>query len=356
MTSIWSESDDGWELLTPNGFPDEKTLQKLVERAPGMLPLGGAPTVVVLGREVRLGSGYVDVLAIEPTGRPVMIEVKLRNNAESRRAVVSQVLAYAAAVHGATAAEFEQSISKHLNGRQLHDVVRDAAQAEAREASDFYATLDSTLQDGGVRVVLVLDQAPQDLIKLVGYLEAVTHGLSIDLITVTCYRVADRMVVIPQRQEPDRPARLEPTVPASRGLPTQTIGKVPGLDAFAERVESAPATYRPTLDLFVDWAKRVSDADLAEVHTYFGKNDETVLLPYIPAEGVGLVSLYLRSDGRPALQSWRSVFERRAPASIASVEAAAGTPMGKGTMATTLTPELLDAVFSAYVEAASSRI
>jgi hypothetical protein len=355
MTSIWSESDSGWELLAPTGFPDEKTLQDLVERAPGMLPLGGAPTVVVLGREVRLGSGYVDVLAIEPSGRPVLIEVKLRNNAESRRAVVSQVLAYAAAVHGTTAAEFEQNLSKHLNGRQLHDVVRDAAQAEAPEAAEFYATLDSTLQDGDVRVVLVLDHAPQDLIKLVGYLEAVTHGLSIDLITVTSYQVADRMVVVPQRQEPDRPARLEPTTPTSRALPAQTTGKVRGLDAFAERVETAPAIHRPTLDLFVDWAKRVSDADLADMHTYFGKNDETVLLPYVPPEEVGLVSLYMRADGRPALQSWRSVFERRAPASIAAVEAAAGTPMGKGTMATTLTPALLDAVFSAYVEAASSR-
>jgi hypothetical protein len=353
MTSIWSEGDDGWELLAPTGFPDEKTLQDLVERAPGMLPLGGAPTLVVLGREVRLGSGYVDVLAIEPSGRPVMIEVKLRNNAESRRAVVAQVLAYAAAVHGLTAAEFEQSVAKHLGGRSLHEVVRDAAQAEASEAADFYATLDSTLQDGGMRVVLVLDRAPQDLVKLVGYLEAVTHGLSIDLVTVTSYQVADRMVVVPQREEPDRPVRSEPTPATSKGPRGQTTGKVPGFDAFAERVDTAPAIHRQTLDLFVEWAKRLSDADLVDMHTYFGKNDETVLLPYVPAEGVGLVSLYMRADGRPALQWWRSVFERRAPTSITAVEAAAGTPIGKGSIAPTVTPALLDAVYSAYAEAAT---
>lgn len=96
MTAIWSESDDCWELLAPTGFPDEKTLQDLVIRAPGMLPIGGTRTVVVLGREVRLGTGYVDVRPIEPGGCPVVIEVKLRNNAESRRAVVAQVLTYAA--------------------------------------------------------------------------------------------------------------------------------------------------------------------------------------------------------------------------------------------------------------------
>ncbi|MGH3611271.1 MAG: hypothetical protein ACRDRK_01335 [Pseudonocardia sp.] len=70
-----------------------------------------------------------------------------------------------------------------------------------------------------------------------------------------------------------------------------------GNEAFAERVSTAPAVHRPTLDLFVAWAQRMSDAHLAEIHTYFGKNDETVLLPYVPAEGVGLVSLYMRADG-----------------------------------------------------------
>jgi hypothetical protein len=354
VTSIWSENDEGWELLAPTGFPDEKTLQDLVFRAPGMLPLGGAPTLVVLGREVRLGTGYVDVLAIEPTGRPVMIEVKLRNNTESRRAVVSQVLAYAAAVHGLTATEFEQTVAKHLGGRTLHEAVIEAAQAEAPDATEFHTTLDSALRDGSMRVVLVLDRAPQDLIKLVGYLEAVTHGLSIDLVTVTSYKVGDRTVVLPQREDPNRPVRAELSSSERAVRPAETTEKVPGFDAFAERVATAPAIHRPTLDLFVQWAQRVSAADLSDVHTYFGKNDETVLLPYVPGEGVGLVSLYMRADGRPALQWWRSVFERRAPGSIATVEAAGGGQIGKGTIAPAPDQTLLDALYAAYVEASTS--
>jgi hypothetical protein len=354
MTSIWSEGDEGWELLAPTGFPDEKTLQDLVIRAPGMLPLGGDPTLVVLGREVRLGTGYVDVLAIEPSGRPVMIEVKLRNNAESRRAVVSQILAYAAAVHGMTASEFEQVVAKHLGGRTLHETVNDAAQAEAPDALDFHATLDTALRDGSMRVVLVLDRAPQDLVKLVGYLEAVTHGLSIDLITLTSYQVGGRRVVVPQREEPDRPRRPELSDGETPAPTASTTSKVVGYEAFVERVATAPAVHRPTLDLFVDWAHRMSDARLADIHTYFGKNDETVLLPYVPTEGVGLVSLYMRADGRPALQWWRSVFDRLAPASIDPVSAAGGAEIGKGNVATHVDAQLLDAVYSAYVEATGS--
>jgi RecB family endonuclease NucS len=60
------------------------------------LPKSYARPLTVLGREVRLGNGYADLLAVESTGRLVVIEVKLSTNAESRRAVVAQVLSYAA--------------------------------------------------------------------------------------------------------------------------------------------------------------------------------------------------------------------------------------------------------------------
>ncbi len=162
MTAIWSEGTEGWKLLEPTGFPDELTLQKLVATAPDLLPLSGTPRVVVLGREVLLGSGYVDVLAIEPSGRPVVIEVKLRNNTESRRAVVAQVLAYAAALYGASAEEFERRILvRQLGGRTLLDVVRESAQAETVDADDFRTNLDAALRDGSFRLVLPCSIRPR---------------------------------------------------------------------------------------------------------------------------------------------------------------------------------------------------
>ena len=65
-----------------------------------MLPLTGAPQLVVVGREVQLGNGYADLIAVEPSGRLAIIEVKLARNAEARRAVVAQVLTYAAYLRG----------------------------------------------------------------------------------------------------------------------------------------------------------------------------------------------------------------------------------------------------------------
>ena len=65
----------------PGGFADEKALHQLVEEAPQMMPLAGAPRLVVVGSEVQLGTGFADLVAIEPNGRPVVIEIKLSKNA-----------------------------------------------------------------------------------------------------------------------------------------------------------------------------------------------------------------------------------------------------------------------------------
>src|SRR6202012_4086450 len=90
-------------------------MHALVRDAPQMLPLAGSPRLTVLGREVRLGNGYADLLAVESTGRLVVIEVKLSTNAESRRAVVAQVLSYAGYLQGLDLAQRESQILKdHL--------------------------------------------------------------------------------------------------------------------------------------------------------------------------------------------------------------------------------------------------
>lgn len=88
MTAIWGSGPDGrWRELAAAAYQAEAQLHDLVESAPQVLPLAGSPRLTVLGRQVRLGTGSADLLAVESTGRLVIIEVKLAGNAESRRAV-----------------------------------------------------------------------------------------------------------------------------------------------------------------------------------------------------------------------------------------------------------------------------
>ena len=80
MTAIWQNDGTGWRLLAPTGFPDERTLHDLVEETPQILPLAGDPRLVMIGKEVLLGNGYADLVAVEPSGRLVVVEMKLFRN------------------------------------------------------------------------------------------------------------------------------------------------------------------------------------------------------------------------------------------------------------------------------------
>ncbi|MDP9351633.1 MAG: hypothetical protein M3P51_08860, partial [Chloroflexota bacterium] len=165
MTAIWHNDGAGWHLMAPSGFPDEAALHTLIEEAPQVLPLAGTPTLAVVGREVSVSSGYADLLAVEPSGRLVIIEVKLARNAESRRAIIAQVLTYAADLHGMDVATLERDVlGSHLRRRgydSLAGAMAASDQTGSFDASSFSNGLAESLSQGRFRLVLVLDSAPQ---------------------------------------------------------------------------------------------------------------------------------------------------------------------------------------------------
>ena len=172
MSGIWTKDGDGWTLSPPEGFPDEATLHSLIVETPEMLPLSGAPPLAILGREVPLGSGYADLVGVETSGRPVIIEAKLAYSSEARRAVVAQILAYAAHLHGTTREQLEDRVGPSLRQRD-HESIVDAlrsAQEDAFDDDEFTAALDEHLREGRFRLVFVLDAVPPELVTLVAYL------------------------------------------------------------------------------------------------------------------------------------------------------------------------------------------
>src|SRR3954452_15187900 len=123
MTAIWQDDGSKWRLLSPSGFPDEAALHRLVEDAPHTLPLAGNPNLVMLGREVLLGGNYADLIALEPSGRLALIEIKLSRNAEARRAVVAQILTYAAYLRGLDINTLERDVlGPHLQKRNYESL------------------------------------------------------------------------------------------------------------------------------------------------------------------------------------------------------------------------------------------
>ena len=186
MTGIWSNKGDGWELDTPQLFQDEASLHRLIQQNPDLLPVAGSLRLVVLGSEVQLGNGYADILAVEPSGRPTIIEVKLASNPAARREIVSQVLAYAAFLRGMSVEGLEQGPLHRKLAVAGYGSILGAVQAQDQEGavdSDTFTTsLQEFLDQGNFRLVLILDEVSAELERIVAYLDAITvHALTIDL-------------------------------------------------------------------------------------------------------------------------------------------------------------------------------
>jgi hypothetical protein len=349
MAALWRNEGSGWELAAPTGFPDERTLHKLVGAQPGILPLAGAPRLVIVGSEVALGSGFADLVGVEADGRPVVIEVKLRRNSEARRAVVAQALAYAAYLQGVSYGDLEEIVlARHLRAlgrRSLADAVVEEDQAGEFDAATFREEMEANLAAGRVRLVFVLDEAPPELIRLVGYLESIAEGLTIDLVTVALYRAGGAEVLVPQRVEPERLRVEPPPPPPAKGTLTE------GAEAFIASIDEAKAEDRPELRTLADWALALERADLARLYSFRGVSGRFTLLPRLAGEDVGMVTLW--NDGGPSISLWQTVIERVAPESVAGIEELSGlSPIGQGRTLRSPSRALMDALTAAYREAA----
>lgn len=350
MTAIWGTDPNGlWLPLAPTAYLAEAELHNLVRDAPQMLPLAGTPQLTVLGREVRLGNGYADLLAVESTGRLVVIEVKLSTNAESRRAVVAQVLSYAGYLQGLDLAQLEsQILREHLGaaGSVLGAVQADERQ-DVVDPVAFQEGISRSLADGGFRLVIVLDSAPDELIQVVGYLQMVTDKIDIDLVTVTAYEVNGSRVLVPQRIEPARRTRqMSDAAVNARQSGTQTDGS----RDFRCAIDQALPEFHDDLARLADWAESLEAAGLARLATRSGTSGITSLKPLLHSGAVTLVTI--TCDVKSIyMQFYRSVFERRASEAIPAVEAALGTKITNGNSTRAFTEELLTALTDAYRQA-----
>lgn len=101
-----------------------------------------------------------------------------------------------------------------------------------------------------------------------------------------------------------------------------------------------------------DWGDALEREGLVKLASFRGRHGITTLLPRLAADNAGLVSIAI--DNRTAyMQFWRSVFDRRAPQSIAAVQTALGAELRQGNSTHNFPEPLLAAITLAYREAAS---
>src|SRR5437870_2899791 len=123
---IWQVSGGTLTRLDASSLEVERDLESWIEQDPALLQAG----LEIVGRQVQLESGPLDLLAIDPQGRWVVVEIK-RDHLD--RKAIAQVIDYAACLGDLTADQLRAKVEPYLasKGLDLDEMLeqRDAAAA-----------------------------------------------------------------------------------------------------------------------------------------------------------------------------------------------------------------------------------
>lgn len=188
MPIIYKQTSKSNKLL-PKDFDNEDELQKLLAESPELLMDDSEPTVSLVQREVPLGdAAHLDLLLVDSEGKPTAVEVKLARNSESRRHVVGQIFDYVSFLSLRTIDELNSDV-----GDSLSEVLRSITKDEI-EFERCWKNCGTNLRAGQVRVVVAVDEAPEDLVRIIRFIN--DHSdLDVRLVTIKKY-VTDLSEVI----------------------------------------------------------------------------------------------------------------------------------------------------------------
>jgi hypothetical protein len=167
-------------------------------------------------------------------------------------------------------------------------------------------------------------------------------------------------------------ARAGETIPLPVGSYGHDIAAVLGFEADAATTSGAPrglyvwgtADFKKVIDALpaeqassprrlLEWVVDLERRGWARPKSFISQKSPATLIPCVIGKEVGLVTVSALGE----LWFWRSVFERRAPASIPTVEAAiAPVALAQGRTFKNPNEDVLAAVAAAYEEAASHEI
>lgn len=172
---IMVKTENGWRAAVNKPYDAEVKLQDLLYNDPDLIPFDELGikeqaerlTVKELGLP---GSGATDVLVIDGNGGITLIECKLAYNAEAKRAVVGQLLEYAAHLWRMPVETFEDLVRRR-RGKSLTELMG----LEGEGLSTFRRALHETLAAGAFTLLVATDALDEQMRRIIEYLSAIAH-------------------------------------------------------------------------------------------------------------------------------------------------------------------------------------
>ncbi|MBN1954815.1 MAG: DUF91 domain-containing protein [Anaerolineae bacterium] len=171
---LWQVRTDGPAKLRPSGVELEAYLEDWIERDPSLLQQG----LVIVGRQVAVEGGRLDLLGLDPQGRWAVIEIK---SGQIRRETIAQALDYASCI---AAMEREALYAKVADYLQRRGSSLDALFEEYGGQADDPGELRDV-----VMYVVGTGRAP-GLERMIDYLSR-AHGVPVVLVSYEVFETAE---------------------------------------------------------------------------------------------------------------------------------------------------------------------
>ncbi len=234
----------------------EDALQTLIERQPNLINgrqidpgSDDPPRFILLRREMQVGDWSLDHLLVDQHGTLTFVEAKLLQNPESRRAVIGQILDYAAyAAENWSNGRLRQFAAEYWqqHGKDVDDVIRDGFGDVDPEA--FWRKVELSLLNQQIRLVVVADELRPEARRVIEFLNNQMRTVEVFGLEIRCFGQDANTVVVPY------------LVGQTQATAAKSYTKNPARNWSIEELRAAyaemPGTIGTRLSILLEWAVR----------------------------------------------------------------------------------------------------
>jgi hypothetical protein len=175
MGSVFEET--AYQEIEIFGEHNEAALQYCLENFPELIPATQIdsekpPKFVSIKSEAGVTAGSIDILLLDSNAVLNIVETKLYQNREIRRAVLGQAFEYAAYVAlewDATKIRDEGKSYWRKKDKDFEEIVTKELVGQDGSIEQFWAKLQSNIDDMKIRIIIVADKVPKELRQVIEF-------------------------------------------------------------------------------------------------------------------------------------------------------------------------------------------
>jgi len=186
----------------------EDSFQALLEKHPEVIPgkqispgSEDPPRFLLLRREMPVNGWSLDHLFVDQHGMLTLVEAKLKENAESRRAVIGQIIEYAsnAKKEWANGVVRQSATAFYLDrGRDIDEALREHI-SDDLDIDEFWNRVDLNLREGRIRLIIAGDEIRVEVRRMIEYLNDRMPEVNVLGLEIKCYGESEATLVMVPR-------------------------------------------------------------------------------------------------------------------------------------------------------------